>query len=102
MKSFPNHQSIIKDEFFELKINMKELFDRELSHFQKLIDAGDLNSLLFRYPVRETQVLTDIVRGLKINREDYEKSVRSLLVNESSIIEFYQKLLKPITELVYN
>ena len=62
MALLPKHQDIAQKDEFEVKVNIKEIRDREELFFDKSINEYNLNLLLARYPIRETPVLDGITR----------------------------------------
>ena len=100
MSSMPNHKNIRNRETFNLTIDLSELLQKEEIFFDKLIEKEDINELLGRYPIRETQVLNKICVGLGLTKEQYENSVRKLILNKKEVKLFYKKLLQPLTNLI--
>jgi ABC-type cobalamin/Fe3+-siderophores transport system ATPase subunit len=102
MTVLPKHKDIQEKGIFELKIDLKEIQEKEEAHFDKLVGENKLNDLISRYPIRETPVLTKIVTGLGMTREKYESAVRKLIIDDTETKEYFRTLLKPLTTLIEN
>ncbi|MDZ4712930.1 MAG: AAA family ATPase [bacterium] len=100
MTELPRHKDIQEKGSFELKINLKEIQEKEEAHFDKLVADKDLDGLISRYPVRETPVLTKIATGLGMTRDKYESAVRKLIIDDNETKEYFKTLLKPLTTLI--
>ncbi|MCE3279339.1 MAG: hypothetical protein K0S44_1530 [Bacteroidetes bacterium] len=102
MTALPKHKDIQGKGDFELKINLKEIQEKEEAHFDKLVADKNLDDLISRYPVRETPVLTKIATGLGMTRDKYESAVRKLIIDDTETKEYFKTLLKPLTTLIEN
>lgn len=100
MSSLPKYRDIMKRDQYEVSFNLDEILQREEDHFDSLVNMNDLDSLIARYPIRETQVLNRITSGLGLTRDQYENTVRKLIIDREEIKIFYKDLLKPLTELI--
>jgi ABC-type cobalamin/Fe3+-siderophores transport system ATPase subunit len=100
MTALPKHKDIQEKGNFELKINLKEIQEKEEAHFDKLVADKNLDGLISRYPVRETPVLTKIATGLGMTRDKYESAVRKLIIDDKETKEYFKKLLNPLTTLI--
>lgn len=100
MSSLPKHRDIQARGNYNFTINLNIVLQNEETTFDRLIAENNLIGLLTRYPIRETQVLNRLVSGLGLTREQYENSVRKLIIDEPDIRDFYRTLLQPLTTLV--
>ena len=100
MSSLPKHRDIQARGNFNLTFDLNQVLQNEESNFDRLVAESNLMGLLTRYPIRETQVLNRIVSGLGLTREQYENSVRKLIIDEPQIRDFYRTLLQPLTNLI--
>ncbi len=100
MTALPKHKDIQEKGNFELKMNLKEIQEKEEAHFDKLVEDKNLDGLISRYPVRETPVLTKIAAGLGMTRDKYESAVRKLIIDDNETKEYFKTLLKPLTTLI--
>lgn len=100
MSSLPKHRNIQNREEFNLTFNLDSILQVEEACFDRLVEENNIIGLLTRYPIRETQVLNKIISGLGLTREQYESSVRKLIIDDADIRTFYLTLLQPLTELI--
>ena len=100
MSSLPKHRNIQNKEEFNITFNLGSILQTEEDLFDRFVRENKIIELLTRYPIRETQVLNNIVKGLGLTREQYESSVRKLIVDDVDIRTFYQTLLQSLTELI--
>lgn len=100
MTALPKHKDIQEKGDFELKINLKEIQEKEEEYFDKLVADKNLDGLISRYPVRETPALTKIATGLGMTRDKYESAVRKLIIDDNDTKEYFKTLLKPLTTLI--
>ncbi|QIL72478.1 ATP-binding protein [Diaphorobacter sp. HDW4B] len=76
LSEIPSRQQLIALTDDALAISIKSPYPKELERLEKLAVQGDLYGIIDRYPVRESGVLTSIVRALRLNsRDDYERAV---------------------------
>jgi hypothetical protein len=100
MYMFPKHTDIIKKQEFEIKLDLGDYYNQEEAIFNQLIADENLNGLIERYPVRETPVLNNIVKGLGIDRATYENIVRKLIIDNEVVLAIFRELLAELTTLV--
>jgi len=100
MTALPKHKVIQEKGDFELKMNLKEIQEKEEAFFDKLVADKNLDGLISRYPVRETPVLTKMATGLGMTRDKYESAVRKLIIDDNETKEYFKTLLKPLTTLI--
>ncbi len=98
--SLPKHQDIQAKGLFNLTFDLKNVFELEEENFDRLVADNNIQGLLTRYPIRETQILNRIVSNLGLTSDQYESIVRKLIVDESEIKGFYKILLQPLTNLI--
>lgn len=100
MTSLPKYRDIQGRGNYNLTLDLNQVLQNEETYFDRLVGENNLIVLLTRYPIRETQVLNRIVSGLGLTREQYENSVRKLIIDDSEIKDFYKALLQPLTNLI--
>jgi hypothetical protein len=65
----------------------------ETARLQAACEAGDLVSIISRYPIRETPALTQIALKLGFQHSrQYESAVRKLLIDDPGATTFVQGL----------
>jgi hypothetical protein len=76
-----------------ISIDVGALLAAEQAALNALIAAQDLDSIIRRYPVRETQALSEIAKRLGFqDRAQYESSVRKLLMDDASALTLVRGL----------
>jgi ABC-type cobalamin/Fe3+-siderophores transport system ATPase subunit len=100
MTALPKHKDFGKRDEFKYKLNLKDIIEKEESLFDKLIADNDLDGLIRRYPVRETQVLTMIAKGLGLTRKEYECSVRKLIIDDENERQYFKTMLNKLTSII--
>ena len=100
MSSLPKHKDIQDKKPFNLTLDIKAELEKEEAYFDGLINDNNLSGLLARYPVRETPVLNNILKGLSLEKSMYESIVRKLIIDDSTVKAFYKNLLKPLTDMI--
>ena len=72
----PNWQAIREGQGEGISFCVPSPFRGELQRYRKLVDEGDLDRLIARYPLHETQIPKDIATTLRCrNRKDYQRMV---------------------------
>ncbi|SNR60650.1 ABC transporter [Lutibacter agarilyticus] len=100
MLSMPKHREIQQRGQFNVTFDLDQVLQDEESHFDSLVANSNQLELLTRYPIRETQVLNRITSSLGLTKEQYENTVRKLILDSTEIKYFYRTLLQPLTELI--
>ena len=100
MSNLPKHRDIIEKNNYEITLNLEDTFNQEEIVFDQLIQQGNLNGLIERYPIRETPVLNNIVNGFGIDRNTYEGIVRKLIIDEPEVLNYFKAKLSDLTALI--
>lgn len=100
ISSLPTYRNIQGRGQFNLTLDLNSVLQTEEAYFGRLVAENNVLGLLTRYPIRETQTLNRIAAGLGLAREQYENSVRKLIIDNIKIRDFYKTLLKPLTDLM--
>lgn len=95
----PIWKEIQSEAVFKQEIDLKKVFENEKILFDSYIESKEIDKLIFRYPVRETQVLNEIASTLRLKtRKDYESSVRKLLMDDVSLRNQIRLLLGDLAQ----
>ncbi len=71
----------------------------EIDRYEALLQAKDFDGLIARYPVRETNALTNLAAKLKFRpKENYEQAARAQLAKDDELVAELRKLLGTLTE----
>ena len=77
------------------------LYSEELEHFNALVDKGELDSLIARYPIRESQVFETIVKTLQCpNQELYQQLVVKLVRNDEKVDQCIKKRIGQLSDVL--
>lgn len=87
----------------QLTINkpIENPFQDELAHFNNLNEAGDLDSLIARYPLKESSVFKSIAKALECGkRGNYERMVVARVRDDKSLARKLKERISPLGELL--
>lgn len=102
MSKLPTHKTILKKkqekaESLVIDIDLNQEFLREEEIANDLISDNNIEGIILRYPIRESQILSNITKNIGIDRKAYERIVRRLIVEDEEIKTFYRNLLSNLT-----
>lgn len=81
----------------KIEIDVANLRASEEADFDGFIGTGDLDSILQRYPLRESGALTSIANSVGLrNRGDYEHAVRTMLQHDTEAMAFLRNLFRDL------
>lgn len=88
-KRWPKQAEISAGRQINITIDVAATVNEEFTALNQTIADGNLEKIISRYPVRETPMLTEIVRKLGFQtRDQYENAVRKLLMDDTVALEF--------------
>lgn len=97
----PNWKTIQNGSDIDLTVAVQEPFNEELGKYQAATDAGDLNSLTNRYPIRETSALAGIATALKFpSRTLYEQAVLVAIDKDETLRTTLRALIDPLASMI--
>ena len=98
----PNWRSIMNTPTQSICVPIDpRLYSEELEHFNALVDKGELDSLIARYPIRESQVFETIVKTLQCpNQELYQQLVVKLVRNDEKVAQCIKKRIGQLSEVL--
>ncbi len=100
LKDLPDWRSIL-DGNTELEFSTQDLLDEENVLIDQLIQAGDVEQLISRYPIRETPVPNIVSRALGFQSPSkYEQAVRKALIDSDDAKQLVIGLLQPAADLI--
>lgn len=92
--ALPTRADIAAATPFTVTVDPSQLVAAEVSQFDFIEQQNDYESLVNRYPLRDTPALTEIARNLGFqNRTQYESSVRKLLLDDANALGLARNLL---------
>jgi hypothetical protein len=93
MRQLPRRKDIAAAQPIKVTIDVPKVVAEEVGRLQQACDTDDLDSVIARYPVRETPALNIIAEHLGFQtRNQYESAVRKLLMDEAGALEFVRSL----------
>lgn len=92
-RRLPRREEIAAGTPINIYIDVVTAVTAERERLQDALDAGNLAEIISQYPVRETPALDKIAKELGFqNREQYEKAVRKLLMDDNDALTFVKSL----------
>ncbi|PKP85605.1 MAG: hypothetical protein CVT70_18070 [Alphaproteobacteria bacterium HGW-Alphaproteobacteria-1] len=86
-RHIPSREQIAAADPVSISIDVPGVVAEERARFQEVLEAGDLTTIVARYPIRETPALDAIVRKLGFqDRHQYEGAVRKLLMDDAEAL----------------
>lgn len=93
MSKLPKRSDIAAAQAVQVAIDIPYIVATETARLRAACDGADLDSIICRYPVRESPALGHIASQLGYqNVGQYENAVRKLLMDEPSAVAFVQSL----------
>ena len=100
LKEIPDWRSILAGNT-ELQLTSQDLLDAENILIEQLLNDCNLEQLVSRYPIRETQVPNIVARSLGFqSTPKYEQAVRKMLIDDDAGRQLVLGLLQPIADLI--
>lgn len=93
MSRLPKRSDIAQAQPIEITIDVQAIVAEEVARLTQACNDGDLESIIARYPVRETPALREIAIRLGFQgRTQYESAVRKLLMDDAEALGQIQAL----------
>ncbi|WP_432239265.1 AAA family ATPase [Herbaspirillum robiniae] len=99
----PSRDEIRTSQNSEINIRITSPYQTELSFIDQRLQTGDVYSLIYRYPVRETQLLVAIAKALRFNgRQDYESAALRKISQDANLQTSLRRRLGSLATLLAN
>ena len=99
LSKIPDWKSLKANPTQEICVSADSPYPEELDNFNKLIENGDLDGLIARYPVRESPAFETIAKSLKcLNKTDYERMVIARIRRDNELVKKLKKRIGPLSE----
>lgn len=96
----PDYREIM-DGIVNIEFSTQNIFQQELQLIDALLEAKDIESLISRYPIRETPALAAISQGaLFTSKDKYEQAVRKMVIESRDSLNLLRSLLASVSERV--
>ena len=101
-RHLPGKEEIISAKPVNVSIDIATIVEEERNSLQDALDSGRLEEIIVRHPIRETQALTEIAKKIGFQgREQYEGSVRKLLMDDGEALKFVKSLFGTLAADMY-
>ena len=96
----PNWKSMIDDSTQPICVSINpHPYPKELEHFKRLVDNGEIDSLIARYPLRDSHVFETIVKTLRCaDQEYYERMVVKLVKDDEKVAKCIKKRIGRLSD----
>jgi ABC-type lipoprotein export system ATPase subunit len=85
----------------EITFSPSDIYAEELQLISSLLQGRNIEKLIARYPVRETPALEMIAKkALFPSIENYEQSVRKMLIESPTDLDKLKRIMEPVTRRV--
>ena len=83
-----------------ISLEVSSLYEEELAQYNQLLDNDDLEGLIARYPVRDSQMPSSIASSLELSKDHYERILVSRVrVSEALAIQL-REFVQPLSEIL--
>ena len=98
----PTWKDIQKGEIspIEIQLDATQVYQQELTHFQNLLDDNNLDGIIERYPLRESNVFNEIALVLELSKVNYEKTLISRVKTDDNLASELRKLIQPLSDIL--
>ena len=102
ISQIPGWQSILNDPNQKTSVPIDlQPYSKELSCFNKLVDAENWDQLIARYPLHKSTILGKIATTLKcVNQNDYESRVRVLVKQDPKLAKKLKDRISQLSEVL--
>lgn len=92
-RNLPRREEIADGNTIDISIDVNDIVTKEIKRLQQYLEEGNLTEVISRYPIRETQALSEIAKKLGFQRQSqYEGAVRKLLMDDNKALDFVKSL----------
>lgn len=93
IQQIPGKAAIEASKPIEIRVDIAAEVSMERARFSAEVEAGNLDALIQRYPIKETPALSTIAKALGFKgREQYEGAVLRLLMDDDSAVAIVRSL----------
>ena len=87
----PDWKAIVNGSDVRIQVGTDGRFKEELTYLRKLLEEEDIEEIISRYPVRESDALGEITRQFSLSKANYEKTLLSRIRNDGELAEQLRK-----------
>ena len=96
LSKMPDWQQIMRNPEESTAFCVNSTYLSEFDHFMGLFRDGDLEGIIARYPIRETQAFDQIARSFGLTRRNYERTVIARLADDPTLVRKLRDRLYPL------
>ena len=96
-EQMPSWKSIVENPTHVISLDYRDWYEEELDHYRALIANGDLEGIIARYPVRETDAIDRMVRALRLPRENYRRMLQVSVVSDTELADNLKQRISPLS-----
>ena len=96
----PDWELIQKEPDQAISLNLGTTYHDELSQYKKLLSECDFETIIARYPVRESNAIDEIVKAFDLNRKNYRKTLLSRIRNDAQLANKLRQRIGPLSQLL--
>lgn len=101
--SIPSRDQMVSGTSADITLTLPSPYTAELAKIKALAAANDLDSIVARYPVRETGALDAIAKALRFpGRSDYESAALARLSSDKDLQKKLRDKLSPLSTELFN
>ena len=102
LSKIPNWKSIMATSTQPICVSINpDPYPKELEHFNALVDKRELDHLIARYPLRDSQVFETIVKTLRCESQKYyERMVVKLVRDDEKVAKCLKKRIGQLSEIL--
>ena len=98
LQYLPNYKDILNNNYFafpeDVQETLKEELEKEQAKFEDLVNSKNLESLISRYPIKNTPIPKEIAKKLEFrSKSNYQMAVRQLIMKDSAAQNSIKHLL---------
>ncbi len=92
----PNWETIKDGTYRPIKVDTDLWYKEELDRFNSLLAADDLEGITARYPVRYSDVIAEIEKGLEISKKHYSRTLISRIRRDPELADKLRNRIEPL------
>ena len=101
LSQLPDWKSIKTNADSEISTSVDSTYPDELAYFKKLVADEELDNLIARYPLRESNVFKAIAQALELtSRNTYEQTLLSRLRDDAILEQSLKQRIGPLSDVL--
>ena len=96
----PTWKSILEKQSYPIEVETNALFQDELKFLDELLGADDLEGIVARYPIRQTEAIEEIIKPLQLSRTNYQKTLLSRIRQDAELAALLRNRVGPLSTVI--